>query len=331
LQRHKELAQLAKYLGPEQPIYGMRSGHRVMVKDDANHEALAAHYVSEILAIQPAGPFLIGGNCQAAQIAFEIASQLTALGHEITLLMLQEKFIPRRYAGRVALLFGDRSKFNLYRYFRNPEFGWGKYYSGQFSVDIIRGAHGEFHREPNIQALTAALRRRIEESQQAAAGDAPLRTIDHYQRLGPSAYRAKLAAAEISPAERGSELRIPVAVTNASPETWAASDRSGIALGNRWRDATGAMIESLDGRSPLPSELPPGSTVSMEIVVKTPMKPGEWILELDMVDEGIAWFSDHGSPLTTLPVKVNRGARFWDRFLSKSRSPDTKTGASRTS
>ena len=38
--------ELAKNLGTEQPIYGMRSGHKIMVKDDANHHALAAHYVA---------------------------------------------------------------------------------------------------------------------------------------------------------------------------------------------------------------------------------------------------------------------------------------------
>ena len=331
LQRYKELAQLAKYLGPEQPIYGMRSGHKIMVKDDANHHALAAHYVGEILAVQPAGPYLIGGNCQAAPIAFQIASQLTALGHEITLLMLQEKFIAEFYAGRVALLFGDRSQFNLYRYFRNPEFGWAKYYSGEFSVDIIRGAHGQFHREPNIQVLTAALRRRIEEAQTVAPGAVPLRCIDNYQRLTAAAYRAKLSGVESWTAQRGSELRIPVKVENLSAESWRASNVSGIALANRWRDSSGAVVPSTDGRTALPCDLLPGSSIDLEIVVTAPMKPGDWTLELDMVEEGITWFSDRGSSLTRLRVNVQRGPRFWDKFLSKKTTAETKTGTTSTS
>ena len=331
LQRYKELAQLAKYLGPEQPIYGMRSGHKIMVKDDANHQALAAHYVGEILAVQPVGPYLIGGNCQAAPIAFQIASQLTALGHEITLLMLQEKFIPQFYAGRVALLFGDRSQFNLYRYFRNPEFGWAKYYSGEFSVDIIRGAHGQFHREPNIQVLTAALRRRIEEAQTIAPGAMPPRCIDDFQRLTAMAYRARLSAVESWKTERGGELRIPVRVENLSAETWRAGNISGIALANRWRDSNAAAVPSVDGRTPLPSDLLPGSSIDLEIVVTAPMKAGDWTLELDMVDEGITWFSDRGSSLTRLRVNVQRGPRFWDRFLSKKTSAEAKTGTTSTS
>ena len=331
LQRYKELAQLAKYLGSEQPIYGMRSGHKIMVKDDANHQALAAHYVGEILAVQPAGPYLIGGNCQAAHIAFQIASQLRAIGHEITLLMLQEKFIPQFYSGRVALLFGDRSKFNLYRYFRNPEFGWAKYYSGEFSVDIIRGAHGQFHREPNIQVLTAALRRRIEEAQTVAPGAVPLRCVDNYQRLTAAAYRAKLSGVESWTAQRGSELRIPVKVENLSAESWRASNVSGIGLANRWRDCSGAVLPSTDGHTALPCDLLPGSSIDLEIVVTAPMKPGDWILELDMVEEGITWFSDRGSSLTRLRVNVQRGPRFWDKFLGKKKTGETNTGTTSTS
>ena len=330
LQRYKELAQLAKYLGSEQPIYGMRSGHKIMVKDDANHQALAAHYVGEILAVQPAGPYLIGGNCQAAHIAFEIASQLRAIGHEITLLMLQEKFIPQFYSGRVALLFGDRSKFNLYRYFRNPEFGWAKYYSGELSVDIVRGAHGQFHREPNIQVLTAALRRRIEEAQQVKPADVAMRSIEGYQRLTAAAYRAKLTAAQSWTVERGSELRIPVKVQNISAEIWRAGDVSGVALANRWCDASGAVVQWTDGRTSLPCDVSPGARIDLEIVAKAPEKPGDWTLELDMVDEGITWFSDRGSSVTRLRVKVQRGPRFWDKLLGKKNTAETKTGTAPT-
>ncbi len=49
LQRSYELSQLARYLGPNQPVYGMRSGNRVMVSNEVNIQLLARHYVSEIL------------------------------------------------------------------------------------------------------------------------------------------------------------------------------------------------------------------------------------------------------------------------------------------
>jgi acyl carrier protein len=317
LQRYQELTQLAKYLGPDQPTYGMRSGNRVMVKNQENIKALAAHYVGEILAVQPKGPFLVGGNCQAAQIAFQIAGQLTDLGHEITLLCLQEKFIPQHYSGRVALLFGSESKFNPYLWFRRPEFGWKKFYTGEFSVNIVSGAHGQFFREPNIQVLVDALRRRIEEAQREPAQSAPARTEDDFQRLPEAAYQAKLTARGSWTAESGQEIKIPVEVKNMSCETWRSSDKSGIAVVNRWLSAKGKVVQWLDGRAPLIRDMKPGSTEEIELTVRTPGKAGRWILELDLIDEGVTWFKDQGSPVIQLQVNVQRNSGFWNRIWSK--------------
>ncbi len=324
LQRYKELTQLAKYLGPDQPVYGMRSGNRVMVKNQENINALAAHYVGEILAVRSEGPFLVGGNCQAAKIAFQIARQLTDLGHEITLLCLQESFIPQCYAGRVALLFGKDSKNNPYLYFCRPEFGWKKFYTGEFSVNMISGAHGQFFREPNIQVLVDTLRRRIEEAQREPAQPGSARTEDDFQRLPEAAYRAKLTARESWTAEAGEEVKIPVEVKNLSSETWRSSDKSGIALANRWLNMEGKVVQWLDGRAPLVKDMEPGSAGEIELTVRTPGKSGRWFLELDLVDEGVTWFKDQGSTAIQLQVNVQRNSGFWNRIWSKKKKwPDS--------
>lgn len=317
LQRYKELTQLAKYLGPDQPVYGMRSGHRVMVKDQANIDSMASFYVGEILAVQFRGPFLIGGNCQAAQIAFQIAKQLGDLGHGITLLFLQEKFIPQEYRGRVALIYGRKSFANPYQSFRNPEFGWKKFYSGVISVDLVSGAHGQFHKEPHIQVLADALRRRIEEAQNTGAQPAESRSSDEFQRLPETAYRAQLSAQNSWSVGPGEEIKIPVTVKNVSSEVWRSSDKSGIALINRWLDKNGNVIERLDGRVPLAHDVAPNSLVELDLTVRSPKRTGRWILELDLVEEGVTWFKDQGSPVTRLQVNVQRSSSWWDRTWSK--------------
>ena len=98
LQRYQELAQLARYLGPDQPVYGMRNGHKVMERGDENIEKLAAHYVDEILALCPAGPLFVGGNCGATRVSFAVARQLAERGRTPALLVMHEKFVPRAYA-----------------------------------------------------------------------------------------------------------------------------------------------------------------------------------------------------------------------------------------
>lgn len=303
LQRQQELLQLARYLGPDQPVFGMRSGNRVMEKSQENIDALAAHYVAEIVELQPAGPILVGGNCQAARIAFQIAAQLERRGRAITLLFLMEKFIPQPYACPVALLFGAESDRNPYLYFRRPELGWAKYYSGPFTVDMIRGGHGQFFLEPNIQVLAATIQRRIEQARSTPA-PAPRQASIARQTLPESAYRAKLTASAPPPARAAQKVSIPVEVHNLSPVTWRATDRSGIFVANRWLSPEGRVVMHSDGRAELTHDLAPGASLSRELAITTPSVAGRYMLELDLVDEGIAWFRSQGSTATYCPVEV---------------------------
>lgn len=305
LQRYQELAQLARYLGPEQPVYGMRSGNRVMVKTQENINLLAAHYVDEILAIQPEGPYLVGGNCQAAQIAFQVAARLKSIGKEITLLILQEKFIPFQYDGPVALLFGDRSDFNPRRHFRQPEKGWRKYYGGQLAMSEIQGEHAQFFREPNVQVLTETIKKYILQAQ-AGKLDSITNSADRheYQLLPDEAYRAVFKTEPEYLMIPGQKMSVSVEVTNASPSVWENTARSGIYLANRWLDSNGKVFRQFDGATELPDELLPGASAKLVLMVTAPAEPGDWLLDIDLVDEGVAWFKDKGSTPYHVIAKV---------------------------
>jgi len=80
-------ASLAAYLGPDQPMYGLDQAL------DANRfltrvEQLAAHYVGDIKAICPQGPYFLGGHSFGGLVAFEMAQQLRKAGEEVGLLVL---------------------------------------------------------------------------------------------------------------------------------------------------------------------------------------------------------------------------------------------------
>ena len=158
LQGYGELEQLASSLGPDQPVHGMRSGHLIMEYTEANIAALASRYASEMIAIQPVGTFVIGGNCQAACIARAIALSLKRSGRSVDLLVLMEENSFREYDGRVALLFGRESTYNPYKPEADPEAIFRKSYPGGFSVHFISGGHGQFFEEPNIASLGKTLR-----------------------------------------------------------------------------------------------------------------------------------------------------------------------------
>jgi thioesterase domain-containing protein len=57
-------------------------------------EALAADYIAEIRAVQPEGPYHLGGYSSGGLIAFEIARQLAAAGQAVALVALLDSYAP---------------------------------------------------------------------------------------------------------------------------------------------------------------------------------------------------------------------------------------------
>jgi thioesterase domain-containing protein len=81
--------ELAKYLGPEQPFYGLQSaGLDGLTEPLDSVEAMAAHYLREIRTVQPEGPYYLGGYCFGGQIIYEMAQQLQAQGQMVARLAL---------------------------------------------------------------------------------------------------------------------------------------------------------------------------------------------------------------------------------------------------
>ena len=162
-QGEREFRMLAEALGEDQPLFAMRSGHEAMEKTERQERKLAQHYVQEIRRLDPKGPYRIGGNCQSARIAFEIAHALLNVGSEVDLLLLMEQVIPRPYPGQVALLFGARStRHNPYFSHHMPDLIWRKNY-GSYTIDIIDGDHGQFFDPGNVGALAQCVRVRLAE------------------------------------------------------------------------------------------------------------------------------------------------------------------------
>jgi thioesterase domain-containing protein len=54
----------------------------------ADIEAMAAYYIQEIRAIQPHGPYYLGGASYGGSVAFEMAQQLHAQGQHVALLAM---------------------------------------------------------------------------------------------------------------------------------------------------------------------------------------------------------------------------------------------------
>ncbi|AVH63679.1 polyketide synthase [Nostoc sp. 'Peltigera membranacea cyanobiont' N6] len=88
-------AALSQQLGQEHPIYGLQSLGLIEQQLTLNTiEAMASHYLEEILTVQPQGPYHLIGWSMGGIISYEIAQQLIHRGETVALLVLIDSHIP---------------------------------------------------------------------------------------------------------------------------------------------------------------------------------------------------------------------------------------------
>jgi thioesterase domain-containing protein len=86
---------LSAYLGPDQPLYGLRgatiSGRPTTEKSLPD---LAATYMTAIRHVRPTGPYYLFGYSVGGLIAFDMARQLEAAGEQVGLVVLGDSSAP---------------------------------------------------------------------------------------------------------------------------------------------------------------------------------------------------------------------------------------------
>lgn len=295
-----EMPAMAAAFGENQPVFGMKSFLGAI--DDRTERQnqlrpLAHLYASEIERLHPGGPYLLGGNCQGGKLATEIARVLIDRGYPVPLLCLLETVPVTPYPGRISLFFGKKSDtHNPFKKFSNPEAGWQRLFR-EVTWDIIPGKHAHYFRPRNIRPLCKHITERLQQAEEIAPVPAP-----------PSAFRAGFEINNPLPLmARGQSADVPVSIRNLSRQKWLPGEQSGLALASRWFQEDGSVVAGAVAGVLLERALGPNETCEMIAKVKVPNKTGQFILEIDMCEQGIAWFSDRGSVPYRSNVKV--GAR----------------------
>ncbi len=128
--------------------------------------------------------------------------------------------------------------------------------------------------------------------------------------LPDRAYKADITlAAPLTALKAGQKQIINVRIKNASDVLWLVygtgeSNKYRVAVGDTWLDSNGKVITNMDGRYGLPADLRPGREVEVPLTITVPANPGKYILQLDLVQEGVTWFQDKGSPVLKVNVDV---------------------------
>ncbi len=154
----QEFAHLARRLDSAQPVFALTAPE----PGDYSLEDLAARHVRTLLATHAEGPYLLAGSCFGGVVAYEMARQLDAEGHEVRLVAMFDSFNhawkrrqpPARLAAAMARHFLRRLAFHAGRLFAG---GGTKYLRDRIAgyVRTRRVLMKEEMRAANTRALMA--------------------------------------------------------------------------------------------------------------------------------------------------------------------------------
>ncbi|HEX5702985.1 MAG TPA: hypothetical protein VFX97_07280 [Pyrinomonadaceae bacterium] len=137
------------------------------------------------------------------------------------------------------------------------------------------------------------------------AGDSAPRGLP----LADSAFNARIRVPQVPlTLQAGTKYVLEVSLENASNIRWPGQQPTWqyqITVGNRWFTEDGQKVTDVDGRVALADDLPPATSATLRLTITAPATPGEYVLELDVIQEGVAWFSDRGSTTFRAKVTVN--------------------------
>jgi len=146
-------------------------------------------------------------------------------------------------------------------------------------------------------------------SKSSAAPDAPA-------PLPNTAFKAELSLADPpKQLHAGQKTTVRVKIKNASNDMWwergapkntRPDNKYYVAAGDRWLKADGSLLTEMDGRIGIGKDLRPGEETEVPLLIMAPKDPGEYTLEIDLVQEQVTWFHDKGSPTAKTKVTVTK-------------------------
>jgi len=133
--------------------------------------------------------------------------------------------------------------------------------------------------------------------------------------LPAAAFSCALSLPAAVPAmQPGEVVNLQVSIKNTSSVAWPgnalAKTAKPLCAAYHIRSVTGTLILWDGNRTPITTEVAPGSEVTLVLRVKAPSTPGKYVLQPDLVQENVAWFSRRtpGGKLLDVDMQV-RAAR----------------------
>jgi hypothetical protein len=127
--------------------------------------------------------------------------------------------------------------------------------------------------------------------------------------LPPVAFKVEFGAHEI-PTEMiaGQQLSAAVTFKNVSARSWPSKPnergKNAVRLSYHWLDRKERMVVFDGVRTPLSRDVGPGESAKINAAIQAPEKAGKYVLDVTLVQEGVAWFPEMNGAKLSLPVNV---------------------------
>jgi SAM-dependent methyltransferase len=123
--------------------------------------------------------------------------------------------------------------------------------------------------------------------------------------LPPAACLAALELMRPLPALiRGGRFRCPLRLRNLGTHAWSSRGRRPVVVSARWLTAQAQPLPLDESRLRLPGTLPAGATAALGARLRAPDSLGDYLLEIDLVQEPDTRFAAAGSRPLTIPCHV---------------------------
>jgi len=101
-------------------------------------------------------------------------------------------------------------------------------------------------------------------------------------------------------APASAEILTEIGVRNTGYRRWSSEEDTPVFVSYRWLSRAGVPVAMEGRRSRLPHPLDPGAGCPVPLVIETPAAEGRYVLSIELVHEGVTWFSEAGQ----LPCRV---------------------------
>lgn len=110
-------------------------------------------------------------------------------------------------------------------------------------------------------------------------------------------------------ARPGQRIGAVVRVRNVGEAAWPANGRGrelSVRLSHRWFRGTDALLAAGYGanRAELRRPVRPGDAIDVSATLVAPSDPGDYVVQFDLLQEGVAWFGDKGAARKYALVQV---------------------------